>query len=328
MKAITYQKTKDQFSLSEISIPSLETAFDVLVKVEAVGLNPVDSKIYSWHEMVADMDDNFVGGLDVAGEIIATGEAVKNWKIGDKVLYHGNMRRAYGGFAEYAVQDGRSLIAFPAFLSAEEAASIPCAAWTAYRALTDKLNISQQESLLIMGAAGGVGSFAIQLAKIYGVKTIITTASSAKHSYVKSLGASHVIDYQNEDVLVKIMEITAGKGVRAALDCVGGENDKIAAAALGFEGHMVELVQPINAENYSDAFLKGLSFHQLSLGSGHVNGESGRQSLVNAGQEVSSLLKNKQLKPPQLQVISLKEIGDALMEMRKQRTIGKIVAKI
>ncbi len=325
MKAVTYQKNQDCFSVSQLKLPQLQNPFDVLVKVHAVGLNPVDSKINLWHSMVENMGDDFVGGLDISGEIIAVGEAVQLWKVSDRVLYHGNMRRHCGGFAEYALQDSRTLTLHPN-ISTEIAAATPCAAWTAYRALHDKLNIKSRKSLFIAGASGGVGSFAVQLAKIYNIQTIITTCSSQNHDYVKGLGATHIIDYRAEDIISRVREITKGQGVEASIDCVGGENDIIAASVLGFEGEMVEIVKEINAQTYPQAFLKGLSFHQLSLGSGHVNGEYGRSTIVKAGRKVSRYLEEGSLTVPQLKIISLEDIGDALMEMRSQRTVGKIVA--
>ncbi|WP_375749458.1 zinc-binding dehydrogenase [Vibrio sp. HN007] len=325
MKAVTYQKESDTFTFSETNSPKLETEYDVLVKVMAVGLNPVDAKVHQWTGMVNGMDDNFVGGLDVSGEVVEVGSAVSEWKVGDKVLYHGNMRRVHGGFAEFAIQDSRTLVRHPN-VSAETAAATPCAAWTAYRALFEKLSIEKRSSVFIAGGAGGVGSFAIQLARIAGVKTIITTSSAANHDYVKSLGATHTIDYRTEDVVAAVLDITDQKGVEVSLDCVGGENDLICASVLGYEGEMVELVSTVNPNNYPGAFLKGLSFHQLSLGSGHVNGEHGFSTITHAGNKVSELIESGDLTIPKLEIIKLEQIGDALKAMREQRTIGKIVA--
>lgn len=327
MKAVTYQKAQDTFTHTELNIPQLQTEFDVLVKVYAVALNPVDAKVNNWHDMVEDMGDHFVGGLDVSGEIVAMGESVKHWQIGDRVLYHGNMRRVHGGFAEYAIQDARTLTAHPN-VSPEIAASTPCAAWTAYRALVDKLDIEKRSSIFIAGGAGGVGSFAIQLAKHFGVKTIITTASSTKHDYVTSLGATHALDYRTEHILEQVMALTDGNGVDVALDCVGGENDILAASVLGFEGEMVELVQTLRPDHYPNAFLQGLSFHQLSLGSGHVNGIKGYESITSAGTAISALLNDGAIAIPELEIIPLERVGEKLLEIREQRTTGKIVAKV
>ena len=299
----------------------------MLVKVHAVGLNPVDAKVNLWHEMVDGMDDTFVGGLDVSGEIVAIGDKVSGWQVGDRVLYHGNMRRMSGGFAEYAIQDSRTLVAHPD-VAPEVAAASPCAGWTAYRALVDKLNISTRKSIFIAGGSGGVGSFAIQLARFFGVETIITTSSAANHEFVRSLGATHVIDYKQEDVREQIMAITEGLGVEVSLDCVGGDNDILCASVLGFEGEMVELVRTTRATEYPGAFLQGLTFHQLSLGSGHVNGARGLQSIVEAGTSFSALLEAGNIKVGNLKVIALEAAGEALLSIRQQRTVGKVVVKI
>ncbi|WP_260262087.1 zinc-binding dehydrogenase [Vibrio intestinalis] len=325
MKAITYQPATDTFSLSELPQPQVQSDFDVVVRVNAVGLNPVDCKVNLWHSMVEGMNDTFVGGLDVSGTIVELGSEVTGWRVGDRVLYHGNMRRLSGGFAEYAVQDSRTLIEHPD-VPAEVAAATPCAGWTAYRALLDKVDITQHRSLFIAGGAGGVGSFALQLAKHAGVETIITTASSAKHDYVKSLGATHVIDYREQDVVQQIADITGGDGVEIALDCVGGDNDKTCAAVLAYEGHLIELVKTLEPSNYDNAFLRGLSFHQLSLGSGHVNGEQARKDLVHAGEAFSALVEQGHIQVSELKSIPLDRIGEQLVAMRDQRTKGKIVA--
>ncbi|MEZ9920613.1 zinc-binding dehydrogenase [Vibrio breoganii] len=324
MKALTYNASSDQFVLKQLSMPQIETGWDVVVKVDAVALNPVDSKVHRWKGMVENMDDNFVGGLDVAGEIVEVGDKVIEWSVGDRVLYHGNMRRTQGGFAEYAVQDSRTLIEHPD-TDSSVAAATPCAGWTAWCALVDKLDIAKRDSIFIAGGSGGVGSFAIQLAKHYKVPTIITTCSAKNHQFVEELGATHCIDYLESDVVAKVIEIMQGKGVEVALDCVGGDNDILCSKVLGYQGQMVELVQVVRPEAYDNAFLRGLSFHQLSLGSGHVNHRRGRNAIVSAGNAFNLLLEQGEITIPQLQIISLDEAGDALTKIREQRTVGKVV---
>ena len=326
MKAITYQKSSDEFTLKELPQPQLENEYDVVVKVLAAGLNPVDAKINLWHGMVSDMDDNFVPGLDVSGEIVEVGAAVTEWKVGDRVLYHGNMRRKNGAFAEYAVHDSRTLVEHPNVTS-EVAAATPCAGWTAMHALLDKLFIDNRKSVFIAGGSGGVGGFAIQLASHFSVDNIITSCSSKNHEYVLSLGANHAIDYREQDVVKQVLALNDGKGVEASMDCVGGDNDILCANALGYEGHMLELVTTIRPSEYDDAFGKGLSFHQVSLGSGHVNGDKGRKTIVKSGRRFSHLLNTGRIQVPQLEVISLEAVPEALMQLRDKRTVGKVVVK-
>jgi len=264
MKALTFNPATDSFLVREIPVPKIG-AHDVLVKVEACGLNPVNAKISLWKTMVPAMSEFWTPGLDVSGRIVALGDAVRGWKVGDRVFYHGDMFRPHGGFAEYAVQDAAVLIA-QSHLSATRAAATPCAGWTAWRALNDKLRVTPADSILIIGGAGGVGGFAIQTAKLLGLKTIIATCSAKNSSYVRQLGATHVINYQEEDVVGRVLAITEGLGVSTGLDAVGPDNDILVANALAFEGRMVELVSVVRPERYQDAFMKGLTFHQLNLG--------------------------------------------------------------
>lgn len=323
MKALAYDPASDRFAPAEQPEP-VPGEHDVLVRVHACGLNPVDAKIRLWRDSAPGMRAGWVGGLDVSGEIVARGAAVTAWEIGDRVLYHGDMYRPRGGFAELAVNDARTLVKHPD-VPAAFAAATPCAAWTAWRALVDKLRASEKDTLFIAGGAGGVGSFAVQIARLLGVGRVITTASAANHDYVRSLGATDAIDYHTADVAAQVLALTEGRGVTIALDTVGGENDVLTATVLGYEGQMVELARVVRPASYPGAFGKGLSFHQLSLGGGHRHGEASRHSLVEAGRRVSALVESGAIKPPRLETIPLEQVGEALTRMREQHTVGKVV---
>lgn len=325
MKALTYDKTTDEFQVSDLPVPS-PAAGEVRVKVAAAGLNPVDAKIHLWHGAVPTMDNTWVPGLDVSGVIDAVGEGVTQWNVGDAVLYHGDMFKPHGGFAEYAIVEAATLTPHPK-LDAESAAATPCAGWTAWRALVDKLRISERKSILILGASGGVGSFAIQIAKYFGVPTIIASCSAKNADYVKQLGATHTIDYKSEDVVKAAKAITDGWGVEVALDAVGADNDIIAANALCFEGEMLELVSTVRPKEYHDVFMKGLSFHQLALGAAHGNGPKAKADLVIAGTSFSAVVEVNNITVPRLQTVTLDQAGQALKDIRDQRTVGKVVLK-
>lgn len=323
MQAMTYSKNEDQFQLQKLRVP-LVTSNHVVVKVIACGLNPVDTKIVHWHPLVNDMDDNFVVGLDVVGEIVDVTDDETSWQIGDQVLFHGNMFSQYGGLAEYCLQDRRTLTRLPK-VAVDFAASTPCAGWTAWRALVDKLRIQHRETLLITGGSGGVGSYAIQIAKHFGIKTIIVTCSQANTEYVKQLGATHVIDYQTQDVVKEVMAITAHIGVDIALDCVGGDSELFCANALKFDGEMVELVETADLTRYNQAKARGVSVHQLSLGAGYNNGDLGCESILQAGKSFNKLLNQGIIQAPQIKTIPLSQAGNVLIEMRNKRTVGKVV---
>lgn len=323
MRALTFDPATDEFQQSEVRIPEPGPG-DALIRVDACGLNPVDAKIGSWKTMAPEMDANWVPGLDVSGEIVELGEGASGYKVSDRVLCHGNMFRPHGGFAEYTIQDAATLIPHPD-VPATVAAATPCAGWTAWRALNDKLHARRHDSILITGGSGGVGGFATQIAAYFQIEKRIVTCSASNHAYVTSLGATHVIDYRSEDVIATVLSITNQEGVAIGLDTVGGENDILVANCLGFEGEMVELVDTVRPREYADAFGKGLSFHQLSLGAGHRFGPASKGTLATAGIAFSLLLEKGHLRVPELKTISLAETGEALGEMLKQRTVGKIV---
>ena len=325
MRALTFDPSTDRWGMQSLPVPQAH-GHDVLIRVEACGLNPVDAKIALWKGAVPGMDSRWVAGLDVAGEVVAVGEDVAGWAVGDRVLTHGNMFRPHGGLAEFTVQDARTLVAHPEVVDPATAASTPCAGWTAWRALHDRLRLSADDTLLVAGGSGGVGGFALQIARDAGLRTVIATTSPRNAHYAASLGATHVIDYTTEDVVARVHEITGGAGVTKGLDTVGGENARLVADSLGFEGEMVELVDVVDATRFARAFDLGLGFHQLSLGSGHRNGTAGRQTLTRTGAAFSTALEQGRVAVPRLQRIGLDAAGDALTAMLDQRTAGKIAA--
>ena len=142
------------------------------------------------------------------------------------------------------------------------------------------------------------------------------------------LGATDVIDYKREDVVARVLDITDQQGVAIGLDTVGPDNDLIVANSLGFEGQMVELVDTVRPVRYRDAFMRGLSFHQLSLGAGHRNGTLAKATLTSAGEAFSSLLEQGKVQVAALEVVTLEQAGEKLADMLKQRTVGKIVVKV
>ncbi len=321
MKALTFDPAVDGFTIRTLPVPTPGPG-DVLVKVAACGLNPVDSKIPLWKDMVPDMDDRWTPGLDVSGEVVATGAGVPGWKTGDLVLYHGNMLRPHGGLAEFAIHKAATLIPHPKVAPAVAAAT-PCAGWTAWRALHDKLRLTDGHSLLVTGGSGGVGGFAIQIARAIGVRAIITTCSAKNHDYVHSLGATHAIDYRTEDVAARVMEITDGRGVDRALDTVGPDEDLVVAECLAFEGEMLELVDVVRPADYRDVFSRSLSFHQLALGAGHRAGPAAEANIVRAGLACCRMLEDGSLSVPVLETIPLEEAGDRLVGIRNRRSVGK-----
>ncbi len=206
MKAVGYLKSLpivDPESLTDIELPQpIATGHDLLVKVKAIAVNPVDYKI---RLNVSPAEGDYkVLGWDAVGEVVATGEAATQFQPGDVVYYAGDLNRQ-GSNAEYQLVDERLVGSKPKSLSDAEAAALPLTAITAWEMLFEHLSIEQQspdskeksdEVILVVGAAGGVGSIFLQLAKAITGATIIATAScESSQAWVKKLGADHIVDH-------------------------------------------------------------------------------------------------------------------------------------
>ena len=206
MKAIGYTKSlpvNDPQSLTDIELTQpVATGCDLLVRVKAIAVNPVDYKI---RLRFPSEDGNYrVLGWDAVGEVVATGEAATQFQPGDMVYYAGDLNRQ-GSNAEYQLVDERLVGSKPKSLSDAEAAALPLTTITAWELLFEHLAIQQQspgsteksgEVILVVGAAGGVGSVLIQIAKAITGATIIATASrESTREWVKKLGADHVVDH-------------------------------------------------------------------------------------------------------------------------------------
>jgi len=206
MKAIGYLKSldiTDQDSLVDIELPTpTAKGRDLLVKVEAISVNPVDTKIRA--NVPAEGDDYKVLGWDAVGEVIEAGEQAQFYSKGDKVWYAGDLTRP-GTNSEYHLVDERIVGRKPETLSNAEAAALPLTAITAWEMLFDRLGLEKvrqpnktgQEKILIIGAAGGVGSIMVQLAAQLTDAVVIGTASRPEsQQWVKALGADYVIDHR------------------------------------------------------------------------------------------------------------------------------------
>ena len=199
MKSFTVNKysKKEKLHLTETAEPLVKDN-DVLVQVYATGVNLLDAKIRNGEfKIFLPYKTPFTLGHDVAGVVIKVGSQVSKFKVGDEIYARPSDHRI-GTFAEYISMDESDVALKPKNLSMEEASSIPLVGLTAWQALLEKGNIKKGQKVFIQAGSGGVGTFAIQLAKHLGA-TVATTTSSANIDLVKSLGADIVIDYKTED---------------------------------------------------------------------------------------------------------------------------------
>lgn len=190
-------KKASQLRLVEVPEPAVGPD-DVLVEVHAVGLNLLDSKVRDGEfKPILPYKPPFVAGHDVAGKVVRVGKSVSRFKVGDEVYSRPRDGRI-GTFAEFIAIDEADVALKPHNLSLEEAASIPLVGLTVWQALVERANLRAGQKVFIQAGSGGVGTFAIQLARHLGA-TIATTTSAANAELVRQLGAQVVIDYRKDD---------------------------------------------------------------------------------------------------------------------------------
>jgi NADPH:quinone reductase-like Zn-dependent oxidoreductase len=203
MKAIVQDKygTSEVLELRDIARPEIGEG-EVLVRVRAAGVNPGDWAIMGGLPYIArpvygmGKPKNAVRGTDVAGQVEAVGTSVTRFRPGDEVF--GSSKQLGGAFAEYAAVSEDALAPKPTNLTFEQAAAVPMAGYVALQALRDHGKVKAGQKILINGASGGIGTFAIQIAKSFGAEVTGVT-STRNMSLIQSLGADHVIDYTKED---------------------------------------------------------------------------------------------------------------------------------
>jgi len=335
-------------------VPELTSDYDVLIKVIAGGLNPVDYKRAGW----PNSKYPFTLGLDICGIVEKKGSKVDQDKFIEGktvVLVHGSLANTYGYFADFAVHDSRYLSIVPdTFYNNEnlievacKLAALPCASFTAYQAICTKLklpiesyqplpNVKVVKNILVSAGAGGVGGFCLQLLKLWrdnlpqdikDTVKIITTCSAKNNDFVKKLGATHTIDYNQEDVLKKCMELSDNEGVDIFIDNVGGDNRKTGADALTFGGELVIVVEgeSLDLNRFTS---KAQSVHTIALGGAYrTNHHDKMIEIKSIGDQMLRLYSEGKIDPLLGEVISFEDIHEALKKLQDRHVQGKIVAK-
>lgn len=261
MKAMvmTAQGTPDVLALRELPPPAVSGGHELLVRLKAAGVNPVDTKLrargtYFPERMPA------ILGCDGAGVVEATGTEVQRYRPGDAVYFcSGGIGGHPGTYAEYAVIDERLAAPKPRSLSYAEAAAAPLVLITAWESLHDRAVIKEGDRVLIHAGAGGVGHVAIQLARLHGARVATTVSGVEKAAFVRELGAERVIDYRQTDFAKEAREWSGGAGVDMALDTVGGATFARTVHALRYGGELVTLLQPGSDVDWKEARQRNLS---------------------------------------------------------------------
>jgi NADPH:quinone reductase-like Zn-dependent oxidoreductase len=220
---------------------------ELLVRVRAAGVNPVDWKIRRGNTDDTMPQPPFTLGYDVAGTVESLGEGVSEFKVGDDVYAYLSLTKG-GGYAQYAAVPAKDAAKKPK-VDFAEAAAVPLAGLTAWQALFTQASPQEGQTVLIHAAAGGVGHFAVQFAKIKGA-TVIATASSTNHEFLKSLGADIVIDYTKE----KFEDVLKAKNIQpdVVLESIGGDTHDRSYGVLKKGGTLVSIVRQPKADKMKE----------------------------------------------------------------------------
>ncbi len=297
---------------------------EVLIKVAIVGVNYAD--ILSTRGMVHGphpIQFPVTPGFEVVGTIAALGEGVTTLTEGARVA----AVLDDGGYAEYATVNTDAIVKIPDEVDFEQATALLVQGITAYGLLHDAIHIQPKESVLIQAAGGGVGTLAVQLAKLAGAGSIIGTGSSAKkRDLAQSLGADSTIDYNQDNWVQQVYEATGGQGVNAVLESVGGTIGSQAFQCLAPLGRLV-IFGSASGQPMPPFDLMQMSFKGLT-----VSGYGGpwlRPGRAQAAREaITRYLIAKQLRVIVGQSFPLAEASDALQALMGRETIGKVLLHV
>lgn len=236
MKAVLIHGYDTAPILTEVARP-VPGAGEVLVRVRAAALNPLDVKLRrGFMHQFFPLKFPYALGTDIAGEIEEIGRQVEGWRPGDHVIARLDPV-AGGGAAQFAVVPSSQLVKAPATLGLEEAAGIPTAAGTAWQALFEIAALRRDQTILIHAGVGGVGSFAIQFARSVGAH-VVATASGAGMEIARQLGADRIIDYRDEDFAATVSDLDV------VLDTIGGETQQRSFGVLRAGGILIATSEP------------------------------------------------------------------------------------
>ncbi|MDY6939246.1 MAG: zinc-dependent alcohol dehydrogenase family protein [Cyanobacteriota bacterium] len=246
MKAVvmTAAGNPDVLQLQEIPDPQIQTDTEILVRLRAAGVNPIDTKIRSRGAFYPDKSPHVLG-CDGAGIVEAVGSRVDRFRVGDEVYFcNGGLGGPRGNYAEFAVVEQHCVARKPSHLSFAEAATAPLVLITAWESLYDRARVQAGQTVLVHAGAGGVGHVAIQLAKLQGTTVLTTVSSPEKAEFVRQLGADVPILYQQTDFATAVLEATDGEGVDTAFDTVGGDTFFQTCPAVKVYGDLVTILEP------------------------------------------------------------------------------------
>ncbi len=321
MKALFTNTYESDFATTEIAKPSPKKG-EVLVKIHASGVNPIDNKIRLGLSPYASPVLPAILGTDLAGVIEEIGEGVTEFKVGDEVYgLAGGVLGLQGTLAEYTAVDADLLAKKPNNLTMKEAAGIPLVLLTAWEGLIDRAKVKKGDKVLVHAGAGGVGHMVVQLAKIFGAD-VYATVSSQKADIVKGFGATP-IDYKTETVEDYVNKYTDGKGFDIIYDTVGGQSLDESFSAIRHYGQIASCYA-FGTHALATGSLRSASLHGVFVLHPMI-GNEGRKHHGDILKETTKLIEEGKLKPL---IDPRKFTLDNAMEAHKAVSDGSSVGKI
>ncbi len=312
----------DDLALAETTSPNVG-AGQVKIRVRACGVNfPDILMVQGLYQLKPPLP--FSPGMEVAGEISEVGEGVEGLKVGQRVV----STLMWGGFAEAVVAPAAMPLPIPAAMSFEQAAAIPLAYGTAHVALTHRAGLKPGETLLVLGAAGGVGLAAVELGKLLGARVIAAASTTKKLDLALEYGAADVINYTNESLRDRVKALTDGRGADVVFDPVGGDLFDQALRRIAWEGRYLVIgfasgripSAPVNI-----ALLKNASIVGLFWGAYWQNNPA---VIRRSFEQLMAYFAAGEIKPHIHKTFPLDDAVAALRELQERRAQGKVVIRM
>ncbi len=296
-------------------------AGEILVKVETAGVNRPDvmqrKGLYPPPKGAPD-----IPGLEIAGEVVALGSGVTRWKMGDKIM----ALVIGGGYAQYCLAHESHALPIPKGLSMIEAGAFPETFFTVWHNVFERGALKSGETLLVHGGTSGIGTSAIQLAKAFGARVIITAGSAEKCEAARKLGADVAVNYKTEDFVEMTKSATGSKGADVILDMVGGDYIERNYEAAAVEGRIVQIAfqgSPKANVDFLRIMLKRLHHTGSTLRSRSVEDKGAIAKAI--GDKVLPLVEAGRVKPVIDSTFPLAEAAKAHERIEASGHIGKIV---
>ena len=292
----------------------------VVIDVRACGVNFPDTLIIQGKYQFKPAPPFSPGG-EVAGIVKEIGEGVENVKVGDRVIAF----TGWGGFAEEVVADAARLIPMPGGMDFATAAAFVMVYGTSHYALKDRAQLKPGETLLVLGAAGGVGLATVELGKVMGAHVIAAASTNEKLEVCKQQGADEVINYATEDLKERVKQLTSGKGVDVVFDPVGGDYSEAALRGMAWEGRFLVIgftAGDIPRIPLNLPLLKGCSIVGVFWGA--FSDRDPRRSQQHL-QELLTWFAEGKLKPRISASYPLEQAAQALNAMMERKVMGKVV---